>query len=155
MDYVQIGSIALILGSFLVAEWFTVRGAKNAIESATIEAESFAIDVINQLKQEAVEAIPIVSSKVAESMKYSIMGKQSGDARLEKGMNEALVSDVVNQKNPMIGMIMDNFPQAKEYLAKNPNALPQILKLLERFGGGNVPSGDGDKGLLPLLKKLR
>lgn len=155
MDWLQLGLISVQLGSILVLGWIIVRGAKNAVESAMIEAESFTIDLVNELKKEAVEALPILASKAAESMKYSLMGQKSGDARLEKGMNEALVSDVINQSNPLIGMIMDQFPQGKEYLAKHPDALPQILDLIQKFTGGQGAPAGGGKGFLPALKGKR
>lgn len=130
-----------------------VRGAKNVVESAQNSLEDYADTRINELKRDFADSLPILTKKVAESLKFSLMGQASGDARVEKGLNEAVVSDLVNAENPMVGMILDQFPQAKKYLMKNPQAVPYVLQMLQRFGGKTQGgTGAGNGGLLPLDK---
>jgi hypothetical protein len=61
---------------------------------------------------------------------YSLMGQKSGEVRLEKGLQSAMLDDMINASNPLIGMIMEQFPSVKSYLMKHPNALPQILSMI-------------------------
>ena len=68
-------------------------------------------------------------------------GVASGIVRNEKGLNAALMNDVLNEQSPLLGMVLNYFPSAKEYLAKNPNAIPYLLKiaspLIEKYLSGN------------------
>ena len=68
-------------------------------------------------------------------------GVASGIVRNEKGLNSALMNDILNEQSPLIGMVLNYFPSAKEYLMKNPNAIPYLLKiaapLIDKYISGN------------------
>lgn len=61
---------------------------------------------------------------------FSAMGQKSGQARVEKGLQKAMLNDVIDSTNPILGMAMEQFPQVKEYLMKHPNAIPQVLNMI-------------------------
>lgn len=61
---------------------------------------------------------------------FSAMGQKSGEARLEKGLQNAMMSDVIDSQSPLLGIVMEQFPQVKNYLLKHPNAIPQVLQMV-------------------------
>lgn len=63
-------------------------------------------------------------------IKFGGMGEISGQSRLEKGLQNAVMDDVINSQSPILGMIIEQFPQVKSYLMKHPNAIPQVLGML-------------------------
>lgn len=78
---------------------------------------------------------------------FSAMGQKSGEVRIEKGLQSAMLTDVIDAQSPIIGMVMEQFPQVKAYLMKHPNAIPQVLNmvapLLQNVKGLNI---GGQKG---------
>jgi len=79
-----------------------------------------------------VKIIEALGSSVAKSLKFSLLGSISGQARLEKGLKGALAQDIVEQNMPILNLIGDFLGiNTKKYIAKHPEA---FLQLLQQFG---------------------
>ena len=86
-----------------------------------------------------VKIIEALGSSVAKSLKFSLLGSISGQARLEKGLKSALTQDIIDQNMPILNLIGDFLGiNTKKYIAKHPEA---FIQLLQHFG--------------PMLMKMR
>lgn len=87
-----------------------------------------------------VKIIDALGSRVASSMKMSILGQRSGDARLEKGLKAAMTKDIVEREMPLLKLVSDFLGyNTKEYIEQNPDAILQLGQILapyaQRFMG--------------------
>jgi len=77
-----------------------------------------------------VKIIGVGAGALAKSLKMSLLGGLSGQARLEKGLKGAIAQDVVENKMPIINLIGDAMGiNTKQYIAKHPDAMGQILQM--------------------------
>ena len=94
--------------------------------------------------------IDAFGSRIAQSLKMSFLGNVSGNARLEKGLKGAFAKDIVDNKLPILNLLGDFMGyNVKSYVAKNPDALmqlismPQVQGILGKYlgvaGKGNSP----------------
>lgn len=85
------------------------------------------------------------AKKLFRSDRARDAGYESGKVRNEKGLNAALVTDLLNEQSPLLAMVLNYFPSAKEYLIEHPNAIPYLIKmatpLIEKYMG-NMGSGN-------------
>ena len=103
-----------------------------------------------------VKMIGVGAGAVAKSLKMSLLGGLSGQARLEKGLKGAIAQDVVDNKMPIINLAGDLFGfNTKKYIGKHPEALAQILQMARpllgnlNLGGvvGSSPASRGNDGV--------
>ena len=98
-----------------------------------------------------VKVIEALGSSVAKSLKFSLLGSISGQARLEKGLKGALAQDIVEQNMPILNLVGDFLGiNTKKYIAKHPEAFLQLMQqfapMLMKFklgqgnSGGNYPN---------------
>ena len=86
-----------------------------------------------------VKVIEALGSSLAKSLKFSLLGSLSGQARLEKGLKAAITQDIIDQNMPILNLIGDFLGiNTKQYIAKHPEA---FIQLMQHFG--------------PMLAKLR
>lgn len=95
------------------------------------------------------------AATMAKSLKMSLLGGLSGQARLEKGLKGAIAQDVVDNKMPIINLIGDFMGiNTKQYIAKHPEALAQVMQMAGPYmknlnlGGNNgASSAPGTEGV--------
>ena len=68
-----------------------------------------------------------------EKARFSAMGQASGQARLHKALENALLEDTINIQSPILGLIMKQFPQIKSYFMEHPQAVPKIMQILNNL----------------------
>jgi len=79
-----------------------------------------------------VKVIEALSSSLAKSLKFSLLGSISGQARLEKGLKAALTQDIIDQNMPILNLIGDFLGiNTRKYIAKHPEA---FIQLMQQFG---------------------
>lgn len=79
--------------------------------------------------------------QLAASVRGSLMGQISGDKRGEQAMVRDLAGAFMEKQNPLVAGALDQFfPDWKKFIAKHPQALPQILSMIQG-GKGGLPSG--------------
>ena len=88
----------------------------------------------------------MLAQDFTNQIKTSMLGKASGAARQENAIAGDIVSDVVNETNPMLGMILDQFPTLKKRIVKNPQMALGALSLLQNAGKGSNNSNNGHVG---------
>jgi hypothetical protein len=87
------------------------------------------------------EFTELVSARLAAHLiaqvKEFIRVQGSAVARQEQSMQGEMFTEAVNAQNPLVGMLMSQFPALGKRLAKNPSALPALMNLLgnARIGG--------------------
>lgn len=115
----------------ILRSYFEPRGEDNSSEFAEL------INVVATINAE----------KVTQSLKGTFMGIQSVDKRQEQAVTGAFIEDLANQKSPLLGTILAQFPAVKKRLIKNPELLSVVgdigQKLLSQKGQGS--SGNNGK----------
>ena len=84
----------------------------------------------------------LIAQDFTNQIKTSMLGKLSGQARQENAIAGDIVSDVLNETNPMLGMILDQFPTLKKRLSKNPQMAFGAMNLLSSMGKGRGNNGN-------------
>jgi len=83
------------------------------------------------------------------SQHFSELGKKSGMRRQQIAFSSRLIEDAISQQNPALALVIKQmFPGAYKWLARNPQALPAIMQMLSKLGGGNAESV-GVPGVMP------
>lgn len=89
-------------------------------------------------------------ASMMKSLKMSFLGQLSGNARLEKGLKGAMAKDIIDNKMPLLSLVGDFLGyNVKQYVAKNPDALmqlismPQVQGMLANVMGNNSQKSDG------------
>lgn len=81
---------------------------------------------------------------MAMELKTTLMGKVSGDARLEQAINSDVAQDALSGANPLLGTLLDQFPSLKKRAFKNPGVVDYLLSKLAQSPGGSNPPAMGD-----------
>ena len=106
------------------------------------------------MDERIVAVIDAVGSRLFQSAKMSALQGLSVDSKLEKGLKSAFAKDIIDQKLPIVNLLGDLMGyNVKQYVAKNPDALmqllamPQVQGFLGRFmGSQGVPNNPGNRG---------
>jgi len=88
----------------------------------------------------------MLAQDFTNQIKTSMLGKASGAARQENAIAGDIVTDVLNETNPMLGMILDQFPTLKKRVVKNPQMALGALSLLQNAGKGSNNGNNGHVG---------
>ena len=76
-----------------------------------------------------VKIIESLGSSIAKSLKFSVLGSISGQARLEKGLKSAITQDLIDNQMPILNLIGDFLGiNTKKYIAKHPEAFMQLMQ---------------------------
>ena len=92
--------------------------------------------------------VDALGSRMATSLKMSVLGGLSGQARLDKGLKGAMAQDFVQSKAPILKALGDlvGFNTA-DYVAENPDTIMSLLPMLQGFmkqqGSHNSPGSGG------------
>jgi len=76
----------------------------------------------------------MVARAVTARIKTSLMGSQSGQVRQEKAVDGAIAEDLARGAHPLVGTILDNMPELRKTLRKNPGLLDFALAKLGNMG---------------------
>lgn len=106
-------------------------------------------------KQDLIDNLPRVADIIFEKIRGTVGGLASGAARLDKGLAQAVATDVISGTNPIVGMILEQFPSAKKYVAKNPAAVAQLLSMVGGMSGGKALNTGTSNTLERLVKGFR
>ena len=111
------------------------------------------------MDERLVKVIDAVGSRMFQSAKMSMLQGLSVDAKLDKGLEEALAKDIIEDKLPLLDAgagLLKEFTgyNVKKYIAKNPRALiqllgnPQVQGFLKNFAGGGIlqSNNPGNRG---------
>lgn len=77
------------------------------------------------------------STSLLNKFNASIRGQQSVNAKNSAKLEQAIAQDVVSSANPLLGGILNAFPQAGKILVKNPQLVEYFLGMLAKRGAGN------------------
>lgn len=92
------------------------------------------------------EAMSVQAARaIAAQMKMTFMGKESGDARAQKGIAADIGEDMLQMSNPMIASLLQSFPTLRRTLRRNPGLMDIALSA---FGPkqGDHPNGSNNGG---------
>ncbi|GAH92970.1 unnamed protein product, partial [marine sediment metagenome] len=84
----------------------------------------------------------VVGSSVATQIKNTFTGEALLTQRQEKGILKDIAQDQLEQSNPLIAMILQQFPTLQKRLLKNPALLPMATEALKKLGGDHHESGE-------------
>ena len=110
------------------------------------------------MDERIVAVIDAVGSRLFQSAKMSMLQGLSVNSKLEKGLKAAFTKDIIEEKLPLLDAgagLLKEFTgyNVKQYIAKNPDALMQLLNMpqvqgfLAKLGGGNSPGlNPGNRG---------
>ena len=104
------------------------------------------------MDERIVAVIDAVGSRLFQSAKMSMLQGLSVNSKLEKGLKGAMAKDILEEKMPLLDAgagLLKEFTgyNVKQYIAKNPDALmqllgmPQVQGLLANFMGNNGAQG--------------
>ena len=100
-----------------------------------------------------VHVVDLLGSRLMQSFKMSALQGLSVNSKLEKGLKGAFAKDIVDQKLPILNLLGDFMGyNVKQYVAKNPDALMQLLSMpqvqgfLGKFMGGGAANNPGNRG---------
>ncbi|GAH94224.1 unnamed protein product [marine sediment metagenome] len=83
----------------------------------------------------------VVGSSVATQIKNTFTGESLLTQRQEKGIINDIAKDQLEQSNPLVAMILQQFPTLQKRLLKNPTLLPMATEALKKLGGDHHESG--------------
>lgn len=99
------------------------------------------------MDERLVAVIDGIGARMMQSFKMSALQGLSVNAKLEKGLKGAFAADILDNKMPILNLLGDFMGyNVKSYVAKNPNALMQLLSMPQVQGFlGNVMGNNGGR----------
>lgn len=82
--------------------------------------------------------------RLSNTLKATFMGVQSGAAKQESKLQEALNIDLLTQKSPMAGAILTSFPAVQKLVKGNPALADAAASMLASIGKQKDDRGGGD-----------
>lgn len=77
------------------------------------------------------KVIDAFGSRMAKSLKMSFLQGLGAEAKISKGLKGAVAQDIVDNKFPLFNLIGDAMGfNTKQYVAKHPEAIGQLLGLI-------------------------
>ncbi len=114
----------------------TVLGAGSvyyAYKSREIMEERANI-LLSTLDETLESAFKPINEKISKS--YSQLGTKGATAKQVKALDKRIGQDMINMQDPLIQAGLELFPNAREYVEKNPNMLIELLPKLAPFEAG-------------------
>jgi hypothetical protein len=135
----------VIIAALLAVLVFLLLRAAEKVNNAEQQFREFVSPGKDNQPSPLSQFIALESKMLAQDftnqIKTSMLGKASGAARQENAIAGDIVSDVLNETNPMLGMILDQFPTLKKRIVKNPQMAFGAMNLLSGLGKG--PGNNG------------
>jgi len=136
----------LTVSVLLIALIYTERRFRKYDDLANSVSELFRYEEDEEgnpmLDARLVKIIEALGSSIAKSVKFSVLGSISGQARLEKGLKSAMAQDLIDNQMPILNLIGEFLGiNTRKYIAKHPEAFIQLMQhfapALLRFKLGN------------------
>ncbi|GAI50312.1 unnamed protein product, partial [marine sediment metagenome] len=78
----------------------------------------------------------VIGHEVASQIQNTFKGESLVEGRQEKRILNDIAKDQLEQSNPMVAMILQQFPTLQKRLLKNPALLPMATEVLSKVGKG-------------------
>ena len=106
------------------------------------------------MREDLALVIDAFGQRMAQGIKMSFLQGLGAQAKIEKGLKGAMAQDIIENKLPLLNLAGDILGfNTKQYIAKHPDALGQIIQLAAPLlqGGGlqgimQPNQGNGEKG---------
>lgn len=131
-----IETFALLLS--IVASIIAGVSLKKALDTPKMVEEQ-AENILSTLDETLKETLEPIQTAVKKS--YSHMGSAGAMVKKEQALDRRLAQDMINQGDPMLQALLDMFPNAKEYVEKNPELIMSLiprLQALSQVEGFNI-----------------
>lgn len=89
----------------------------------------------------------VFSRSLVASLKATFMGKQSGAARGEQAIENAVLQDSIGQTNPLFGLLT-SFPAVQKALRKNPGLIDAAMQFMANRNQASQPGSNGHTELV-------
>ena len=142
---VVFSALNLVLLGYLVR--FFV-GAANQVQNFILPVDENTPSPLTQIVDRAGHE---AGHAAAIEAKTTLMGKASGEARLEQAIAADVTQDSLAGNNPMIGELLNMFPTLKKRAIKNPGVLDYLLN---RLGSAGVRTPGVDHGSSNFAEQL-
>jgi hypothetical protein len=147
--------LIVILLAFLVAAvsilLFIALKAVKMAQNTVKTFREFVSPIDDKTPSPLSQFIALESKQIAQDFmmqaKTTMMGKASGDARAESAITGDIIQDVVSSQNPLIGILLDQFPTLKKRIAKNPQMAFGAMNLLSSLGKGSGNNGHSESSV--------
>jgi len=98
------------------------------------------------IRDDLLSLIDAFGSRIAKSLKMSMLQGLGAQAKIDKGLKGALAQDIVEKQMPLLELAGDVLGfNTKQYISKHPEALGQLLQLagpyLKGVNLGNLGQG--------------
>ena len=97
------------------------------------KARQIADDTLETLDTLLAEQLKPMKNAVSRSM--SDKAQASVTTRQRQALDKRIAQDVIDMQNPLVSALLDQFPNVKEYIGKNPNLLVELLPRLQALQG--------------------
>ena len=98
------------------------------------------------MDERLVAVVDLVGARMFQGAKMSALQGLSVNSKLEKGLKGAFAKDILEQKLPIIDLLGDFMGfNVKQYVAKNPDALMQLLQMPQVQGLLGQVMGQGSR----------
>jgi hypothetical protein len=88
------------------------------------------------IREDVASLIDAFGSRMAQGIKMSFLQGLGAQAKIEKGLKGAMAQDIVENKMPLLNLAGDILGfNTKQYIAKHPDALGQLLQLAGPYLG--------------------
>ena len=81
--------------------------------------------------------------EIPKRAKMSALSTLGVEGKQKKKIGQAILQDLINQQNPLVGMALQQFPAVKELLMQHPEYVPMIMQFLQGMQPGNGNSHNG------------
>ena len=144
LNILLIAELVLLLAVFccFIRFWLEIRQLQHNIRMFFTppggdEPSEFA-EVVNTVGK-------ALGRSAAMEAKTTMMGKASGEARLETAIQGDMLNDTINHKSPVLGALLESFPTLKKRASKNPAVIEYLLNHLPSIipGHGTSTPGNG------------
>jgi hypothetical protein len=110
------------------------------------------------MREDLALVVDALGQRVARGIKMSFLQGLGAQAKIEKGLKGAVAQDIIENKLPLLNLAGDILGfNTKQYIAKHPDALPQIIQLAAPLlqggqlgslmgGAPQINHGNGGKG---------
>jgi hypothetical protein len=146
---VIISSLGLLLAALVsLYSFHQIKQARAAIPSLSDFIKK-GEDGETIIREDVASLIDAFGSRMAQGIKMSFLQGLGAQAKVEKGLKGALAQDIVENKMPLLNLAGDILGfNTKQYIAKHPDALGQLLQLAGPYLG-NLNLGGHPPGAPP------
>lgn len=138
----------LLMGTVSLYSIREIRSSRALITESLPSLDDFVFEKDGQWVMDARlgKLIDAFGSRIATSLKRSFMQGLGAQSKIDKGIKGAMAQDVIENKMPLLNLVGNVLGiNTKQYIGKHPEALVQLMPLIQKFLPGqasqNNPSG--------------